>query len=163
MPAKKQKQPNQTADDLTITVPSFSYSDSGSLFNGVLAQDIMGSVTIPAYTGGGSYDTLISSGSSYTVNASTSWSQDYSFNNVTSSNVHISGDGITMEPQADIKIGDRSLKEFMNSVEEQLAILRPAPELEAKWDQLKDLRQQYEAVKADILEKEKLMDILKKD
>jgi hypothetical protein len=33
----------------------------------------------------------------------------------------------------------------------------------AKWDRLKDLRQQYEAVKADILEKEKLMDILKKD
>jgi hypothetical protein len=154
MPAKKQKQPNQTADDLTITVPSYSYRDSDPLYysvNGISVNDIMSSVTIPAYT--------IGTGSSYTT--STSWSQDYSFNNVTSSSVHVSGDGITMEPKADIKIGDRSLKEFMNAVEERLGILRPAPELEAKWDRLKDLRQQYEAVKADILEKEKIMKILK--
>jgi hypothetical protein len=99
---------------------------------------------------------LSSTGSSYT------WAQDYSLSNITPSNVHITGNGITMEPAADIKIGDRSLKEFMNTVDEHLAILRPAPELEEKWDQLKDLRQQYETLKADILEKEKIMTILKK-
>jgi hypothetical protein len=161
---KLKKQPDQPADEITITVPSYSYSDSGSLMygvNGISAQDIMSSVTIPAYTIGSG--TTITNGSTYTTSAiGASWSQDYSFNNVTSSNVHISGNGITMEPEADIKIGDRSLKEFMNAVEEQLAILRPAPELETKWNQLKDLRQQYEAVKADILEKEKMWNILKK-
>jgi hypothetical protein len=99
---------------------------------------------------------LSSTGSSY------AWTQDYSLSTTTKSNVHITGDGITMEPAADIKIGDRSLKEFMNTVDEHLAILRPAPELEEKWDQLKDLRQQYETLKADILEKEKIMTILKK-
>jgi hypothetical protein len=77
------------------------------------------------------------------------------------STVNITGDGIVMESKADIKIGDRSLKEFMNTVEEHLAILKPAPELEDKWDQLKDLRRQYEVLKADILEKEKIMKILK--
>jgi hypothetical protein len=50
----------------------------------------------------------------------------------------------------------------MDRVEEHLAILKPAPELEDKWDQLKALRNQYESLKADILEKEKMWDILKK-
>jgi hypothetical protein len=113
---------------------------------------------MPAYTIGSG--TTITNGSSY--NLGTSWSQDYSFNNVTSSNVHISGNGITMEPQADIKIGDRSLKEFMNSVEERLGILRPNPELEDKWENLKGLRKAYMDLEAEILEKEKMWNILKK-
>jgi hypothetical protein len=150
MPAKKQKQPNQTADDITITLPGYSDTSIIGGFNGISSID-MSSATIPSYTIGSSGST------SYT------WSQDYSLNTIANSTVNITGDGIAMEPNADIKIGDRSLKEFMNTVEEHLAILKPAPELEEKWDQLKDLRQQYEALKADILEKEKLMDILKKD
>jgi hypothetical protein len=66
-----------------------------------------------------------------------------------------------MKQESDLKIGDRSLKDFMDRVEDQLAILRPAPELEEKWDQLKELRRQYETLKKDILEKEKIMKILK--
>jgi hypothetical protein len=146
---KLKKQPNQTADEVTITVPSFSYSDSDPLYysvNGISVNDIMSST--------------ITNGSSY--NLGTSWSQDYSFNNVTSSNVHISGNGITMEPQADIKIGDRSLKEFMDSVEQRLGILRPNPELEDKWENLKGLRKAYMDLEAEILEKEKMWNILKK-
>jgi hypothetical protein len=144
------KKTKQTAEDLTITVPSYSYSEP--LYysvNGISAQDIMSST--------------ITNGSTYTTSATgASWSQDYSFNNVTSSNVHISGDGITMEPQADIKIGNRSLKEFMDSVEQRLGILRPNPELEDKWENLKGLRKAYMDLEAEILEKEKMWNILKK-
>jgi hypothetical protein len=146
---KKQKKSNQTLDELTITVPSFSYRDSDPLYysvNGISAQDIMSST--------------MTNGSTYTTG--TSWSQDYSFSNVTSSNVHISGNGITMEPKADIKIGDRSLKEFMDSVEQRLGILRPNPELEDKWENLKGLRKAYMDLEAEILEKEKMWNILKK-
>jgi hypothetical protein len=78
-------------------------------------------------------------------------------------NVNITRDGITMQQDNDLKIGDRSLKDFMDKVEDQLAILRPAPELEEKWDQLRDLRKQYEECKQDILEKEKIMEILKRE
>jgi hypothetical protein len=159
---KLKKQPNQTADEITITVPSYSYSDSESLMNGVngfSAQDIKGSIPMPSYAIGAN-DLLTTNGSSYTVRSS--WNQDYSFSNVTSSNVHISGNGITMEPQADIKIGDRSLKEFMDSVEQRLGILRPNPELEDKWENLKGLRKAYMDLEAEILEKEKMWNILKK-
>jgi hypothetical protein len=148
MPAKKQKQSKQTTGDVTITLPGYSDTSILSGFNGISGLDI-NSVTIPSYTIGSS------SGTSYT------WGQDYSLNTMAGSTVNITGDGIVMEPKADIKIGERSLKEFMNTVEEHLAILKPAPELEDKWDQLKDLRRQYEVLKADILEKEKIMKILK--
>ena len=138
-------------DTIDISMDTGNYN---SMINGA-AQDIT-SVTIPTYTVGSAGSVLSSTGSSF------AWSQDYSLSTITKSNVHITGDGITMEPAADIKIGDRSLKEFMNTVDEHLAILHPAPELEEKWDQLKNLRQQYETLKADILEKEKIMTILKK-
>jgi hypothetical protein len=96
-------------------------------------------------------------------NSSTlSWPQDYSINSWNSDhNVNITKDGITMKHEGDLKIGDRSLKDFMDRVEDQLAILRPVPELEEKWNDLKELRRQYETLKQDILEKEKIMKILK--
>jgi len=150
---------NQDTIDISIDgIDTIDISMDTCNYNSMIsstAQDVA-SVTIPTYTVGRSGSVLSSNGSSY------AWSQDYSLSNFAQSNVHITGNGITMESKADIKIGDRSLKEFMNTVDEHLAILRPAPELEEKWDQLKDLRQQYETLKADILEKEKIMTILKK-
>ena len=138
----------------TITINSFDYDTMNGAIGSAIDPNIY-TITVPDYSLTPN-SVLSSTGSTY------AWTQDYSLSNITPSNVHITGDGITMEPAADIKIGDRSLKEFMNTVDEHLAILRPAPELEEKWDQLKDLRQQYETLKADILEKEKIMTILKK-
>ena len=98
-------------------------------------------------------DTITSSGVTWTDSG-------YTLNDP---KVNINGQGIEIRQEADIKIGDRSMKEFMDKVEDQLAILRPAPELEEKWDKLKELRRQYEECKQDILEKEKIMKILKED
>ena len=97
-------------------------------------------------------DTLTWSDNTYTTN--------YGYN---PPNVNITHEGFNSKEEADLKIGDRSLKDFMDRVEDQLAILRPAPELEEKWDQLRDLRKQYEECKQDIVEKEKIMKILKED
>lgn len=57
---------------------------------------------------------------------------------------------------------DRSLTETIDKIEQRLAILRPNPELESKWDRLKELGDLYRALEKDILEKEKIVDILKK-
>jgi hypothetical protein len=117
----------------------------------------MSTITLPSYAGTNISSTAYTTGYNYSIN-------DYTItgSNGYSADFEINSKGLALKNDADIKIGERSLKEFMNGVEEQLAILRPAPELEAKWDKLKELRQQYEALKADILEKEKIMDILKK-
>jgi hypothetical protein len=102
-------------------------------------------------------------GSNGVTGSTLSWQQDYTINPVWTNDpsVNISTNGVEIKGEGDLKIGDRSMKDFMDKVEDQLAILRPAPELEEKWDQLKELRRQYEECKQDILEKEKIMKILK--
>lgn len=104
---------------------------------------------------------------SYSITGSTvNWSSNYNYGDITFTNsqsprVNINNDGISIDAEADIKVGDRSLKDFMDRVEDRLAILHPNEALEDRWEQLKDLRRQYEALEKDILEKEKIMKILK--
>jgi hypothetical protein len=75
--------------------------------------------------------------------------------------INITGSGITMKPEADLTIGDRSLKEFMDRVEERLNILHPNPKLEDKWNELAALGKRYRELETEILEKEKMWNILK--
>jgi len=75
--------------------------------------------------------------------------------------VNISNTGIDMAAGTDIKVDGKSLKQFMDNMEERLAILHPNPALEDRWEQLKELRRQYVEMEKDLLEKEKLMKILK--
>jgi len=75
--------------------------------------------------------------------------------------VYIDADGLTMKQGTDIKIGGKSLCEAIEKIEERLGILKPNPDLESRWDKLKELRNQYVEMERDLLEKEKLMKILK--
>jgi predicted nuclease with TOPRIM domain len=68
-----------------------------------------------------------------------------------------------MKEGADIKIGGKSLSEAIEKIEERLGILNPNPKLEERWDKLKELRKQYMELEKDLLEKEKIMEILKKE
>jgi hypothetical protein len=77
--------------------------------------------------------------------------------------VSIDTSGITMKPESDLKIGDRSLKEFMDKVEERLNILRPNAALEDRWNELAELGKRYRKLEAEILEKEKVWKILKEE
>ena len=75
--------------------------------------------------------------------------------------VKLDSNGINMDAGCDVKIGDRSLKDFMDRVEERLNNLRPNPKLEDKWDELAELGKRYRELEAEILEKEKMWNILK--
>jgi len=108
-----------------------------------------GSTTVP-YT----YTTTDTSGQFLTSGSNgTSWN--------TGTTVHIDADGLTMKKGADIKIGGKSLTEAIEKIEERLGILHPNSELEERWEQLKELRKQYIELEKDLLEKEKIMKILK--
>jgi hypothetical protein len=107
---------------------------------------------------------IYSSGTSITSPSSITWSQDYSTNSTwtnSTANVNITADGISIKEGGDIKIAGKSLSEAIEAIEERLGILNPNPELEDRWDQLKELRKQYIELEKDLLEKEKLMKILK--
>jgi hypothetical protein len=142
----------------------FKWGDtSGAL--GVTAQEIdvvswdnmTSSITLPS----GSYTTTIGSGGVNGVN----WSQDYTLNSYNYNNnatVILNDKGMEIKDGGDIKIGGKSLSEAIEKIEERLGILRPNPELEDRWDQLKELRKQYQELEKDLLEKEKMWEILKK-
>ena len=72
----------------------------------------------------------------------------------------VASPSITKEP-TDIYVAGKSLKEFMDSVEERLAILEPNEKLEAEWAELKELGEQYRAKEREIKEKARVWKILK--
>ena len=63
---------------------------------------------------------------------------------------------------ADIKINGKSMKTWMEQVEERLNILTPNPELEKDWDDLRRLGQRYRALERKCKEKSQMWEALKK-
>lgn len=156
MPAKKPK-PNTVSTISTDTVtldlgygaaPTTMYEFSSGL----------GSDTITFDTSNYSIGPLTSPTVSYSGLGVSTGTYQY---HTTPNNVHIDADGLTMKEGSDIKIGGKSLTEAIDKIEQRLGILNPNPELENRWQQLKDLREQYMTLEKDLLEKEKIMKILK--
>ena len=79
--------------------------------------------------------------------------------NVTPNTLQVKGDA---EFEGDVKLKGKSLDKALTKIEERLAILHPNEKLEEKWEKLRDLRKQYMELEADILEKEKIVEILKR-
>ena len=152
-PAKKPRQLNVSTYDPKDTILGGPYGAGQPVYN---------------ITGGSGIDTITLDsslyGNSLTSASTISWNQDYSttanWSNSTA-NVNINTDGISIKEGGDIKIAGKSLSAAIEKIEERLGILNPNPELEDRWDQLKELRKQYIELEKDLLEKEKLMKILK--
>ena len=62
---------------------------------------------------------------------------------------------------ADININGESLMKTLRSLEQRLNILRPNTELEAEWDQLRELGDQYRQLETELMEKQKMWNKLK--
>ena len=156
MPAKKQKQqPNYNSDTVTID-GSYGAVPYDTNIGGSMGTDTI-TLNNTLWSGGS-----ITSPYTYTTTG-TSGAGAFNWNNTTSTNtkVHINGDGLVMQEGADIVVGGKSLTKAIEQIEERLGILHPNPALEERWDKLKDLRRQYMEMEKDILEKEKIMKILK--
>ena len=70
---------------------------------------------------------------------------------------------ITLQgPDADIEVNGESLMEMLHRIEERLNLLTPNQELEAEWDQLRELGNQYRALENKLTEQGKMWDTLKK-
>ena len=163
MPAKKQKQqPNYNSDTVTID-SSYGAVPYTTNIGGAMGTD---TITLGNTTWGGSITspyttttTVPNGGYTLTTGAGTG----YNWNTVVSNNhtVEINTDGLTMKEGTDIVVGGKSLTKAIEQIEERLGILHPNPALEERWDKLKELRRQYVEMEKDILEKEKIMKILK--
>lgn len=92
-------------------------------------------ISIPAYTTTASNASTYSIGTSYGANGS------YYINNPTT---NISGNGIELGADADIKIGGKSFKDILSKIEDRLAILTPDT---AKLEKFAALKKAYDNYK----------------
>lgn len=63
---------------------------------------------------------------------------------------------------ADIEINGESLMAMIRAIEQRLNIMRPNEKLEAEWDQLRELGEQYRALEKKLNEQSEMWNALKK-
>ena len=119
----------------------------------------------PTDTGGDAFDTLtvgtIGSGikSAWYDITSTGYNDSIWATSIDST-LKVSGDA---EIKGNLTVGGVNLMDTLQKIEQRLNILRVDPELEARWDELRELGEQYRALEAHILSKERLVDALMRD
>jgi hypothetical protein len=141
--------PTPPYSDDTITISSGSsnwdsntYSYNNNITSGGFAYPNTASVTGGPYT--------ISS-----VGANTGISLNPWATNTNSTKIQLDGEG------ADIKINGWSLIDAIQKIEERLNILHPNTELEAEWEELRALGEQYRKLEQHIKDKQATWDKLK--
>lgn len=90
---------------------------------------------------------------------STSWATLSADPNLSGHSLKVKGDA---DFDGEVTIKGKSLTDMIEKIEERLAILHPNPELEDRWDELKELGKRYKELEAEIIEKERMWAILKK-
>ncbi len=107
-----------------------------------------GTVTIPNNTSNGLY-----------------WGLNGTSNTITT-DPSLKGNSLSVKGNADfegeVTIKGKSLTGMIEKIEERLAILHPNPELEDRWDELKELGKRYKELEQELIEKERVWAILKK-
>jgi len=132
-------------DSDTISIDLSNVMSASMSANGLTYQDLY-SVTMPT-TG------------SYTYATNTT-AQPWSIStNGTNSTLSVQGDA---DFGGDVRVQGRSLAEFMQQVEQRLNILQPNPKLEAEWDELRELGEQYRRLEQELEEKAVMWNRLKK-
>ena len=158
-------------DTDTITLSNWDSPLSTSLANAYSYSATLGTPT--SITSGGSGATLTTTsggglmwgnvGTPYTYTTSAPGTISAGGNWTTYNNhpqvLKVEGDA---EFKGEVTIGGVRLDERLSAIEERLGILRPNNDLEGKWEKLKALGEEYRKLEQEILEGEKIWDILKK-
>ena len=134
-------------------VPPLTVSNIDGNINGTTYSNI--SLTGSPYTFGPDASRL---GSNTVWTTTGTGSSPYTINPYTmnqSGKVHISGEN------ADLVIGEKSMRDWMERVEERLNILHPNAKLEEEWEELKSLGEQYRQLEQHIKDKQATWDRLK--
>jgi hypothetical protein len=158
-------EPKLTLDELDIT--SWATEDTITL------SSPSDTITL-SNSGGYTYANTLISGGGYTVapNISISAGTGVSSPWVSTSAYPYLGDGISTDrttggklilegDNADIEINGIGISERLTKIEERLNILRPNEKMEAEWDQLRELGEQYRALEAKLKEQSNMWTKLK--
>ena len=133
--------------------PTYTYT---SPVTGTSGQVLMSNGTSNTITWG----TTTVNTSPWTVGTSSSGPYTISADpNLKGASLLVGGDA---EFEGDVKIKGKSLTKLIDNIEQRLAILHPNEKLEAKWEKLKTLGEQYREMEKEILHAEEMWKILKK-
>lgn len=135
------------SDTITITSPTdWDYSAATSYSNTVIG----GGYTVPNAS-------ITATSHPYTISSSTGITQPWFSNGTTLSTPKIKLDG----EGADIEVNGWSLIDAIQKIEERLNILHPNEKLEAEWEELRALGEQYRKLEQHIKDKQATWDRLK--
>ena len=134
------------SDDIIIDLGNY-----GAAQESIMVDSGLDTITLTGSSGSSSINTITipSFNSSYTYTTGPTLSyggvgSGYSINSISATpSVKIGEDGIDIPDGKDIKIGERSLKEFMVKMEERLSILVPDPSKLEKFEALKKAYEHY--------------------
>jgi hypothetical protein len=135
----------------TITISSGAIGASAQVFT--VTGNVIGGATGQVYT------TNNTSGSGLYWGLNGTPGVSLSEPSLSGASLQVKGDA---NFEGEVKIGGKNIKDMFEKIEERLAILHPNPELEDRWDELKELGKRYKELEAEIIEKEKVWAILKK-
>lgn len=81
----------------------------------------------------------------------------------TPSALHVKGEAEfcdNVSIKGDLRVDGVSIRDTLQRIEQRMAILRPNPDLESRWSELKALGDKYRELERDMLDKEELVKIL---
>jgi hypothetical protein len=158
-----QQQSETAAQSQTDQWPSFtaeSLGDLGALsgLSGTSSLDLS-SITLGSGSPNAMGGAIRGSNTIYTTTGTSAGS--YSWNTI-QPNTTFNGGTIELNgTDPDIKIGNKSLRDWMEQVEQRLNILTPNPELEREWDELRRLGERYRKLEKKCREKAEVWNKLK--
>jgi hypothetical protein len=126
---------------------SVVFDPTASVTDSITVSSTGGPYTI---TGGAGITVPWTGTSSNTISIDSNW------NNHVSSKIKLDG------PEADIEINGESLIGMLKTIEQRLNILRPNPELELEWTELRELGDQYRTLETKIQDKMKIWNAIAK-
>ena len=133
--------------DITITLDDkFTVSSTAGAYS--ITDGISGGLTWTNGTGGTS--------PTISIGDTIDWGN---LTTSTGKSLQVEGDA---EINGDLKVNGKSILSSLENIEERLAILNPNPELEDRWEELRELRNKYQQLEKEIIEKEKMWSMLKK-
>lgn len=130
-------------NDNTITIDLSGFSDTNQMSLDLPNMDSIANINL---------NNVYDSGYDFHIDNDTIWSMN------TQQPLLVHGDA---EFEGDIKLKGESLSDMLSAINDRLAILRPNPDLETRWEQLKELGKQYRELEKELLDKEKMWDKLK--
>lgn len=154
--------------NLADTISSQEYS-----YNTIDLSDLSASITMasPVYTitagsTSGSYSAIPGSNTTVGINpsyANTMWttSTTAGWNGIGAADITPSSTITLRGDDADIDVNGKSLMKTLAALEERLNMLTPNPEMEAEWDQLRELGERYRELEQQCKEKTQMWNKLK--